>query len=59
MTGKKNGVTTKLKELNPVLISVHCICHKLALACTDTNRYQVRCLCPQSCKESLQKSPAK
>lgn len=38
MTGKKNGVATKLKELNPVLISVHCICHKLALACTDTNK---------------------
>lgn len=38
MTGKKNGVATKLKELNPVLISVHYICHKLALACTDTNK---------------------
>ena len=38
MTGKKNGVATKLKELNPVLISVYCICHKLALACTDTNK---------------------
>jgi len=32
MTGRNNGVATKLKELNPVLISVHCICHKLALA---------------------------
>ncbi|CAH3171784.1 unnamed protein product, partial [Porites evermanni] len=38
MTGKKNGVATKLSELNPVLISVHCICHKLALACTYTNK---------------------
>ena len=38
MTGKNNGVATKLKVLNPVLISVHCICHKLALACTDTNK---------------------
>ena len=38
MTGRNNGVATKLKELNPVLISVHCICHKLALACTDTNK---------------------
>ena len=38
MTGKKNGVATKLSELNPVLISVHCICHKLTLACTDTNK---------------------
>ena len=38
MTGRNNGVATKLKELNPVLISVQCICHKLALACTDTNK---------------------
>ena len=38
MTGKNYNVATKLKELNPVLISVHCICHKLALACTDTNK---------------------
>ena len=38
MTGRNNGVETKLKELNPVLISVHCICHKLALACTDTKK---------------------
>ena len=35
ITRKNSGVPTKLKELNPVLISVHCICHKLALACTD------------------------
>ena len=38
MTGKNNGLATKLKELNPVMISIHCICHKLALACTDTNK---------------------
>ena len=38
MIGKNNGVTAKLKELNPVIINVHCICHKLALACIDVNR---------------------
>jgi len=38
MIGKKNGVAAQLKELNPVIINVHCICHKLALACTDTNK---------------------
>lgn len=37
MIGKHNGVAAKLKEVNPVLLNVHCICHKLALACTDTN----------------------
>ena len=37
MTGKNNSVATKLHELNLVVISVHCICHKLALHCTDTN----------------------
>ena len=37
MTGQRNGVAAKLKELNKSLISVHCICHKLSLACCDTN----------------------
>ena len=36
MTGSRSGVATKLKELNPQLINFHCICHRLALACTDT-----------------------
>ncbi|XP_053389806.1 zinc finger protein 862-like [Mercenaria mercenaria] len=37
MTGKQNGVAARLKkEVNPKLISIHCICHRLALACTDT-----------------------
>ena len=35
MVGKKNGLAAKLKDVNPSLISVHCICHNLALACTD------------------------
>ena len=36
MTGSRSGVATKLKELNPQLVNFHCICHRLALACTDT-----------------------
>ena len=36
MTGSRSGVATRLKELNPQLINFHCICHRLALACTDT-----------------------
>lgn len=35
MVGRKNGLAAKLKDVNPRLISVHCICHNLALACTD------------------------
>ena len=35
MVGSKNGLGAKLKDVNPRLISVHCVCHKLALACTD------------------------
>ena len=35
MVGRKNGLAAKLKHVNPRLISVHCICHNLALACTD------------------------
>ena len=35
MIGKKNGLAAKLEDVNLRLISVHCICHNLALACTD------------------------
>ena len=37
MTGPNSGVATRLKELNKHLVSIHCICHKLSLACCDTN----------------------
>ena len=37
MTGKRSGVATRLKALNRHVITFHCLCHKLALACTDTN----------------------
>ena len=36
MTGHRNGLAVKLEEVNKNMISFHCICHKLALACTDT-----------------------
>jgi len=36
MTGHRNGLAAKLKEVNENMISFHCIFHKLALACTDT-----------------------
>lgn len=36
MTGVKSGFASLLKKENPQVISVHCICHRLALACTDT-----------------------
>ncbi|XP_062583557.1 zinc finger protein 862-like isoform X2 [Saccostrea cucullata] len=32
----KNGVAGKLKQQNPSLINIHCICHKLALACVGS-----------------------
>ena len=32
MIGRNSGVSTQLKALNPALISIHCICHRLALA---------------------------
>ena len=32
MTGKHNGVAAHLKHRQPILISVHCIAHRLALA---------------------------
>lgn len=36
MTSKRNGVPALLRKENPGLINIHCICHKLALACADT-----------------------
>ena len=37
MTGVKGGVATKLREeFSKSMINIHCICHRLALACADT-----------------------
>ena len=36
MTGARSGVATRLKEVNSQVITFHCLCHKLALACTNT-----------------------
>ena len=33
---KEHGVPAKLKADIPTLVNIHCVCHKLALACTDT-----------------------
>lgn len=38
MAEKRNGVAAKLKELNRSLVSIQSICHKLSLACCDTNQ---------------------
>ena len=37
MTGSSNGVTPKLKGLNKILLSCHCICQRLELACADAS----------------------
>ena len=37
MTGVKGGVAAKLRnEFTATMINVHCVCHRLALACADT-----------------------
>ena len=37
MVGKKGGIATKLKTNFPLkMFNIHCICHRLALACADT-----------------------
>ena len=38
MLGAWSGLAARLKELNPTVVSIHCICHKLALACVDTSK---------------------
>ena len=35
MVGRKNGVAAGLKRIIPTLLFVHCICHRLPLACAD------------------------
>ena len=37
MVGKNYGVSVLLKRTNQRLINVHCICHRLGLACGDSN----------------------
>ena len=37
MVGKENGVAAKLKREAKMLLNVHCICHRLALARGDAN----------------------
>ena len=39
MTGKRNGVAALLRRECKLLLNVHCICHRLALACGDANDY--------------------
>ena len=36
MVGKNNGVAAKLRQRNSKLLNMHCVCHRIALACTDT-----------------------
>lgn len=38
MLGCNNGVAAKLKAIVPSVIVVHCVCHRLALACADSNQ---------------------
>ena len=37
ITGKRNGGSSQLRKESPLLLNVHCICHRLALACGNAN----------------------
>ena len=37
MTRRRNGLAVRLREDCKLLLNVHCICHRLALACGDAN----------------------
>ena len=43
MLGKNNGVAARLHDHNPELINIHCVCHKLALACSDSDS-EIQCI---------------
>ena len=36
MTGKFNGVAARLKHKQPILTSIHCVAHRLALAASQS-----------------------
>ena len=36
MTGHENGVAARFRALCKTLLNIHCVCHRLALACSDT-----------------------
>ena len=38
MPGKKSVLATRLRELNGKILGIHCICHRLASACTGSHR---------------------
>ena len=38
MLGKRNGVAAKIAERNPYLFTMHCIAHRLALACNSAEK---------------------
>ena len=38
MTGKINGVGARLKRRQPMLRSIHCVCHRLALAAAQSGK---------------------
>jgi len=37
MTGKQNGVASLLRKESKIMLNAHCICHRLALTCSDAN----------------------
>ena len=43
MLGKNTGVAARLRDHNPKLINIHCVCHKLALACSDSDS-EIQCI---------------
>ena len=38
MVGRRNGVAAKIVSENSKCITVHCVCHRLALACVGANK---------------------
>ena len=35
MTGRLSGVATRLRRSNPYIVAIHCVAHRLALACSQ------------------------
>ena len=35
MIGRRTGIATRLKQRNPYLVAIHCVAHRLALACSQ------------------------
>ena len=53
LTGRINGVGVRLKRRQPMLTSIHCVCHRLALAAAQAGKPSSTRSSSQRCHSSI------